>query len=58
MMHEWGISFMEIENEWDDEQFALMGKMLTERLSANSRRAQGKKQPISLGAWMAGQGIH
>lgn len=56
-MSEWGIPFDYIENNWDDEQFALMGKMLTERLSANRRAAQGKKQPISLGAWMASQGI-
>lgn len=57
MMAEWGIPFDHIENNWTDEQFSLMGRMLAERLEKQRRAASGKKQPMKLGDWMNSQGI-
>lgn len=56
-MAEWGIPFDYIEANWDDAQFALMGKMLAERLGAQRRAAQGKRPMMKFGDWMASQGI-
>jgi hypothetical protein len=57
MMSEWGIPFDYIEDNWDDAQFALMGKMLAERLDAKNRAASGKKQRMDIGQWMQTAGI-
>ena len=44
-MAEWGIPFDHIENEWTDEQFMLMYRMLADRKQTEAKAMQrhGKK---------------
>lgn len=57
MMSEWGIPFDYIEDHWDDAQFALMGKMLAERLDKRGRTTGGHKPSMKVKQFLQMQGL-
>ena len=53
----WGISFIEIESEWTDDQFIMMTQRLTERLNRENKATKDRGRRDNRGSESAGGGV-
>jgi hypothetical protein len=53
----WGISFIEIESEWTDDQFIMMTQRLTERLNRENKATKDRGRRDNSGSGSSGGGV-